>query len=179
MPGTMESIRAAFASQRNLAQRAIDQLSDAELVAEGKGGANSVATIVWHVGGNLESRFTDFLTTDGEKPWREREEEFAPRHVTRALLLDRWGSGWARLDAALDGLADIDLSRTVHIRHEPLTVADALHRALAHVAYHVGQIVYIARGTRGEDWDWLSIPPGGTDEFNRKMAERWAAGREQ
>jgi uncharacterized damage-inducible protein DinB len=175
MPGVTESIRTAFDRNRALAERALDQLTDGELVAPGPGGANSVATIVWHMGANFESRFTDFLTTDGEKPWREREEEFLPRHVTRAVLVEKWNAGWACLHNAIDGLADIDLSRTIHIRHEPMTVADALHRSLAHAAYHIGQIVYIARGNRAEDWEWLSIAPGGTEEFNTKMAERWAA----
>lgn len=174
MAGITESIRTAFGRSRDLAERALDQLTDDELVAEGRGGANSVATIVWHMGANLESRFTDFLTTDGEKPWREREDEFLPRHVSRAVLMDRWNAGWACLDSALDGLADDDLARTVRIRHEPMTVADALHRALAHAAYHIGQIVWIAKSNRGDDWTSLSIPPGGTETFNRKMAERWA-----
>jgi uncharacterized damage-inducible protein DinB len=173
MPGITDSIRTTFERNRSLAERALDQLTDDELVAE-HGDANSVATIVWHMGANLESRFTDFLTSDGEKPWREREDEFAARHATRERLMEKWSSGWSRLDAALDGLTDDDLVRTVRIRHEPMTVVGALHRALAHAAYHVGQIVYIARGVRGEDWQWLSIPPGGTEAYNRKMAERWS-----
>jgi hypothetical protein len=164
MPGTTESIRTAFARNRGLAERALEQITDDELVVPGPGGAN------------FESRFTDFLTTDGEKPWREREEEFLPRHVTRAVLMEKWSAGWACLDTAIDGLGDIDLLRTVRIRHEPMTVADALHRALSHAAYHVGQIVYIARANRGEDWTWLSIAPGGTDEYNRRMAERFGEG---
>jgi uncharacterized damage-inducible protein DinB len=173
MPGITESIRSAFGRNRGLAESAIEQLTDEELVAPGPGGANSVATIVWHMGANLESRFTDFLTTDGEKPWREREEEFLPRHVTRSVLMDAWNAGWSCLDSGLDPLDEIDLSRMVAIRNEPMTVADALVRALAHAAYHVGQIVYVARGVRGEDWKWLSIAPGGTQAFNRKMEERF------
>ena len=176
MPGITDSIRTAFGRDRGLAERALEQLSDEELVASGPGGANSIATIVWHMGANLESRFTDFLTTDGEKPWREREEEFLPRHVTRPVLMDRWNAGWTCLDNSLDPLDDADLSRTVHIRNEPMTVADALMRALAHAAYHVGQIVYVARGVRGGEWQWLSIAPGGTEAFNRKMEERFRGG---
>jgi uncharacterized damage-inducible protein DinB len=172
----IESIRLAFDRHRALAERAADQLADDELIAAGQGGASSTATIMWHMGANLESRFTDFLTADGEKPWREREDEFAPRQVSRAELMRRWESGWSCLATALDGLDDDDLDRTVHIRHEPMSVAVALHRALAHACYHVGQIVYIARSTRGDDWQWLSIPPGGTAAHNRTMAERWTSG---
>lgn len=173
MPGVTESIRTTFRRNRGLAERALEQVTHDELVAEGRGGANSMATIVWHMGANLESRFTDFLTSDGEKPSREREDEFMPRHITRAVLLEKWNAGWTCLEGALDGLADVDLSRTVRIRHEPLSVADALCRALAHAAYHIGQIVYLARAIRGADWKWLSIPPGGTEAYNRKMAEQW------
>lgn len=176
MSTVLSSIRATFDRNRRLAERAIDQLSREELAATGRGGASSVATIAWHMGANLESRFTDFLTTDGEKPWRQREDEFAARNVGHDALMERWKAGWSCLEGALDGLTDTDLERTIHIRHEPLTVAEALHRALAHAAYHVGQIVYIARSTRGEHWEWLSIPPGGTEDYNRRMADRFADG---
>jgi len=169
----IESMRTAFERHRDLAERAAMQLTDDELVAEGQGGASSAATIMWHMGSNLESRFTDFLTSDGEKPWREREDEFASRHVSRDSLMQRWESGWSCLGAALDGLVDSDLAGTIRIRHEPMSVSVALHRALGHACYHVGQIVYIARSTRGDDWQWLSIPPGGTEAYNRRMEERW------
>jgi hypothetical protein len=113
------------------------------------------------VGGNLRSRFTDFLTTDGEKPWRDRESEFLARTPSRAELLESWNSGWDVLEASLAGVADSNLADTVTIRGEELSVIQALHRSLAHTAYHVGQIVHRAKELRGEDWEYLSIPPGG------------------
>src|SRR5262245_14851967 len=114
----IESIRAEFAQYKMLAERAIAQLSDAQLTASASG-SNSIAMICWHVSGNLKSRFTDFLTTDGEKEWRNREEEFAQRTVTRAALLDKWEDGWGALQQALGGLTDNDLHRVVTIRTEP------------------------------------------------------------
>ena len=118
----------------------------------GPGGGNSILVICWHVAGNLRSRFTDFLTSDGEKPWRNREEEFQDRAATRAELLAHWEMGWSALLDALAGLTDSDLARTVTIRGQPLRVHEALLRSLAHVSYHVGQVVYAARALRGGAW---------------------------
>lgn len=124
---------------------------------------------MWHVAGNLKSRFTDFLTTDGEKPWRDRESEFAARTVTAAELSAKWEDGWSALLTEVDALSDADLARTVTIRSQPLSVLDALQRSLAHTSYHVGQIVFLSRLLTGGRWEWLSIPPGQSDEFNRKL----------
>lgn len=171
MTGIIESIRAEYLRYKTLADKAITQLSDAELCAEAPNGGNSIATICWHISGNFRSRFTDFLTTDGEKPWRAREEEFQARTVTRAALLAKLDEGWQVLLDALSNLSDDQLQRTVTIRQQPLLVHEALLRSLAHVSYHVGQIVYVAKATRGEDWASLSIPPGQSDEFNRRLAQ--------
>jgi hypothetical protein len=122
---------------------------------------------VWHLAGNLKSRFTDFLTTDGEKPWRNREEEFAPRTVSPDEALAKWADGWDVLFRALEGLDDADLGRTVTIRGVGLTVLDALLRSVTHASYHVGQIVFEARALRGPDWQWLTIPPGGSAGYNQ------------
>ena len=168
MPAVMESITGEFRRYKALAEAALAQLSDAELTAAAPGGGNSIATICWHVAGNLRSRFTDFLTSDGEKPWRKREEEFLARQVTHAELRAHWEQGWAALLDALGALRDSDLDRSVTIRGQAFRVDEALHRALAHVAYHVGQIVYAAKATRGADWRYLSIPPGQSDAFNRE-----------
>jgi hypothetical protein len=124
------------------------------------------------VAGNLRSRFTDFLTTDGEKPWRRREEEFDERRVARTELLAHWEEGWAPLLSTLKGLADEDLDRTVTVRTEPMRVHEALHRSLAHTSYHVGQIVYIAKAIRGDGWTSLSIPRGQSAAFDQAMAQR-------
>ncbi|MPY89955.1 MAG: DUF1572 domain-containing protein [Luteitalea sp.] len=163
----VESILAEYLRYKALAEGAIGQLADAELCASGPNGGNSIAVICWHVSGNLRSRFTDFLTSDGEKPWRQREEEFEPRTVTRAELLSKWDQGWDVLFHAMKNLDEAQLGQVVTIRGQPLRVHEALHRSLAHVAYHVGQIVYLARSVRGDQWRFLSIPPGGSEAYNQ------------
>ena len=156
----IRSIDAEYRRYKALGEEAISQLDDAELGSPGPVGGNSTAVIVWHLSGNLASRFTDFLTSDGEKPWRHRDDEFAARTVSRDELLEKWQHGWTVLFEALADLSDTDLQRTVTIRGQSLQVHDALHRSLAHTSYHVGQIVYLAKLIRGETWRSLSIPPG-------------------
>jgi len=168
MSDTVGSIRAEFLRYKTLAEGALGQVSDAELSASDGDAANSLAIICWHISGNLKSRFTDFLTTDGEKPWRHRDEEFEPRAVTHAELDAKWASGWNALLQTLDALGDGDLGKTVIIRGQQLSVTEALHRALAHTSYHVGQIVYVAKALRGKTWSYLSIPPGQSDAYNKK-----------
>jgi len=163
------SIETEYRRYKALAEGAINQVADPAL-AEAAGTDNSIATIVWHISGNLKSRFTDFVTSDGEKPWRDRDSEFLARHVTRAELLATWEEGWRVLLAVLADLADADLQRTVTIRARSLTVAEALHRSLAHASYHVGQIVYVAKALRGADWQSLSIPPGQSARYNPASA---------
>src|ERR1043166_6511170 len=131
MTSIIESITGEYRRYKALAEAALSQLTDAQLVAPAPGGGNSIATICWHVGGNLRSRFTDFLTSDGEKPWRQREEEFARRSVTKQELLAHWNAGWSALMQALEGLTDADLPKTVTIRKQPLRVHEALHRSLS------------------------------------------------
>ena len=159
MRDLIASIEAEYRRYKTLGEAAINQLADSQL-AQVPGTGNSIVTIVWHLAGNLKSRFTDFLTADGEKPWRDRDSEFLAREVSRKELQAKWEDGWRMLFAALTDLSDADLGRTVTIRGEPHTVAQALHRSLAHASYHVGQIVYEAKALRGADWRYLSIPPG-------------------
>lgn len=168
MTTIIASIRAEYLRYKALAEAAIGQLNEGDLVAPGAGGGNSIAVICWHLGGNLRSRFTDFLTTDGEKPWRNRDEEFQTRTISRAELLAQWDRGWSVLLDTLSTLTDEDLDRKITIRSQPLRVSEALHRSLAHMSYHVGQIVYIARGLRGDAWRFLSIPPGQSELYNAK-----------
>jgi uncharacterized damage-inducible protein DinB len=163
---TVAGIEAEFLRYKALGEKAIAQLDGAALSASPPGGGNSIATICWHVSGNLRSRFTDFLTADGEKPWRHRDEEFEARAVSRDELLEKWQQGWSVLLDTLQTLDDSHLDRTVTIRRQPLTVLEALLRALAHVSYHVGQIVYAAKAARGDDWTYLSIAPGESEQFN-------------
>jgi hypothetical protein len=168
MNALIRSITGEFRRYKALAEGAIAQLNDADLTVPGPGNGNSIATICWHVSGNLQSRFTDFLTSDGEKPWRNREEEFGQRMVSRSDLMTHWERGWEVLLSTLDSLNDADLERTVTIRQQPLLVHEALHRSLAHLSYHVGQIVFHARGLRGMHWKYLSIPPGKSAEYNEQ-----------
>ncbi|MBX9929379.1 MAG: DUF1572 domain-containing protein [Gemmatimonadaceae bacterium] len=161
----IRSAEAEYQRYKALADRALAQVPEVSLSAR-SGAGNSLAIICWHVSGNLESRFTDFLSADGEKPWREREEEVAPRAVTRAELETKWERGWTVLFATLATLGDDDLPRMVTIRAQPLSVEEAVMRSLAHVAYHVGQIVDQAHAIVGASWSYLSIPPGGTAAYN-------------
>lgn len=165
MPGVLESIHEEFLRYKSLAEGAMRQLEESQLSEPGPDGSNSIATICWHISGNLRSRFTDFLTSDGEKPWRHREEEFDARRVTRDELLRKWNEGWGVLVASIEELRDDQLRETVMIRRQPLVVHAALHRSLAHIAYHVGQIVYIAKAMRGQSWTSLSIPRGQSDAY--------------
>lgn len=163
------AIRTEFLRYKALGEGAMAQLADSDLTAAAPG-SNSIAVICQHIGGNLRSRFTDFLESDGEKPWRKRDEEFEPQLTTRAQILDAWNAGWTVLLRTLDALSEADLERRVTIRRQELTAGEALVRALAHVSYHVGQIVYAARATRGEAWTSLSIPKGQSAQYNDAVA---------
>jgi uncharacterized damage-inducible protein DinB len=166
------SARAAFAAERRLAEAAIAQIDDEALHRAPAPGANSVAVVVRHVGGNLRSRWTDFLTTDGEKEWRRRDAEFEDERLPRGAVLALWDEGFTACLDTLDALTDADLARTVTIRSEPHSVVQAIHRSLAHTSYHVGQIVLLARALAGDSWKTLSVPRGGSTEFNRRMGHR-------
>ena len=168
MATVVSSIAGEFRRYKALGDAALAQVKDEELaIGDPHAGANSAAILVWHIGGNLRSRFTDFLTSDGEKPWRQRDEEFTARSVARDELLAKWNGGWDALLGALSELTDDHLQHTVTIRGQSFAVHDALHRALAHVCYHVGQLVFLAKSFRGEQWTNLSIPLGKSEEANR------------
>lgn len=154
----IDSFRAEYLRYKALAEAAMAQLDETELSAADASGSNSVIVICSHIAGNLRSRFTDFLTSDGEKPWRHRDEEFEERSVTREALLEKWNAGWDVLLHTLDSLTDDQVHSRVTIRGQALTVHEALSRSLAHLSYHVGQIVYIAKAQRCEKWNSLSIP---------------------
>ena len=157
-----------FKRLQSLADAAMAQLSDEQFFAVPAPGDNSVAVMVKHVGGNLVSRWSDFLTSDGEKPGRDRDMEFRiGADDTRERLISVWSRGWATLFEALEPLGDPDMARSITIRGEPLTVLQAVNRQLTHYAYHVGQIVYVAKHHRGPTWRTLSIPLGRSAEFNR------------
>ena len=163
----ISSIKYEYLRYKKLGEGAIIQTPEDGLNKVFGDDNNSISVIVAHISGNLNSRFTDFLTTDGEKPWRKRDAEFEERNLTKSKLLQLWDDGWLVLFTTLDELSDDDLDKTVTIREKELTVADALHRSLAHVSYHVGQIVYIARMIVGKEWKSLSIPRGGSNAYNQ------------
>jgi uncharacterized damage-inducible protein DinB len=166
MDRLIRSIEGEYRRYKALAEAALAQVPDARLSEPGPSGGNSLAVICWHVSGNLRSRFTDFLTSDGEKPWRLRDEEFAAREVSRAELQAKWDQGWTVLLATLGTLTDADLTKSVVIRGQSMAVHEALHRSLAHTTCHVGQIVYLAHALCGDAWRYLSIAPGGTAAYN-------------
>lgn len=174
MSTLIDSIRAEYRRYKALADAALEQVPEPSLSQQGPSGGNSLATICWHVSGNLESRFTDFLTTDGEKPWRRREEEFAARTVSREELLAKWNRGWGALLSTLASITDSDFTKSITIRGQALSVHAALHRSLAHTCYHVGQIVYVAHAIRGSEWRYLSIPPGQSDTYNANPTDESA-----
>ena len=162
------SVHAEYKRYKALAEAAIAQLSDDELTQSGPGGSNSIDVLVRHIAGNLQSRFSDFRTSDGEKPWRRRDDEFEPAPMSRNELMEMWESAWKVLFGAVSELRDSDLAESVTIRRQPLRIDEALHRSLAHTAYHVGQIVYLAKAMRGEaGWRCLSIPRGASDAYNQ------------
>ena len=168
----LTALRKQFTYYRHFGRRTLDQLTDEQLFQDDAARSNSVAVIVKHLHGNMRSRWTDFRTTDGEKPWRNREDEFVDDFPDRAALEAVWAEGWATLEAALEGLTDADLEEVVYIRNEGHTVFEALARQLAHYAYHVGQIVLLGKQLRGAEWTSLSIPRGESERFNAgKFAE--------
>jgi hypothetical protein len=162
----------AFEANKRLADRAVEQVPDAKLDVALDAHTNSIAVIMKHVAGNLLSRWTDFLTTDGEKPGRDRDSEFVASFSSRAELLEFWERGWARLLETLNSLKPEDLGKTVLIRGEPHSVPLALERSLGHTCYHIGQIVQVARIHAEEQWKTLTIPRGGSEQFNNENRGR-------
>jgi hypothetical protein len=165
----IDEARRQMRGNKRLAEGAIAQLKDEELFVTLDPEANSIATLVKHLAGNMRSRFTDFLTTDGEKPDRFRDQEFElTPATTRADVMRWWDEGWARVFAVLDSLKPEDVMRTVTIRGEPHTVLQAVNRQIAHYAGHIGQIIFLAKHLRSNEWKTLSIPRGKSEEY--KMA---------
>jgi hypothetical protein len=166
----------AFKSNKGWADKAVAQVSDDKLHVALDPNTNCIAVIMKHIAGNLLSRWTDFLTTDGEKPWRNRDDEFVDTFTAREELIAYWESGWQRLFDSLAGLKADDLVRTVTIRGEPHSVPLAIQRSLAHCGYHVGQIILIARILAGEHWTTITIPRGASAGYNQRV---WGKGHYQ
>ena len=168
-----DAVVATFRYHKHIADRAVEQISDEALRRPLDDNTNSIAVVMKHVGGNLRSRWTDFLTSDGEKPWRNRDDEFVDAFASRSEVLAAWEAGWAALFGALEGLAEADLNHIVTVRGEPHSVALAAGRSLGHTCYHVGQIVQLARHWAGDVWNTLTIPRGGSANHNQTV---WGAG---
>lgn len=161
-----------FKSIKNQSERAMEQLNLEELHYSPNGESNSIAIIAKHMSGNLQSRFRDFLTSDGEKPDRNRDSEFEAAFPTNEALNSHWNAGWDVLFQTLSKLSQDDLDKTVYIRKEPHTAIEAIQRQVVHQATHAGQIVYLAKLIKNEEWSTLSIPKGRSQQFNEKMMMR-------
>ncbi|MGA8311893.1 MAG: DUF1572 domain-containing protein [Terriglobales bacterium] len=166
-----------FRYYKKLAERAMEQVTDEQLSAALDGEMNSIAIIVKHMAGNMRSRWTDFLISDGEKPDRNRDTEFENPPATRAALMSQWEEGWNSVFTALEPLSDADMDRTVTIRGEAHSVMQAINRQIAHYAYHCGQIVFLAKHLQATQWKSLSVPRGKSEVFNQKVAAKESSQR--
>jgi hypothetical protein len=167
----LDEVRRQFRGHKRMGEGAMAQLRDEDFFVTLDPESNSVAILVKHLAGNMRSRFTDFLITDGEKPDRFRDQEFEiTSTTTRADVVKWWEEGWARVFAAIDALQPDDVMRTVTIRGEPHTVLQAINRQIAHYAQHIGQIVFLAKHLRSSEWKTLSIPRGKSEEFKQHKA---------
>jgi hypothetical protein len=155
--------------QKILGEKTFDQLNDEQIHFQPNKESNSIAIIIQHLHGNMVSRWTNFLTEDGEKPWRKRDEEFELKSFTKEQIINLWNEGWHIFLQTLSSVQDDDLTRTITIRNEKLTVVDAINRQIAHYSYHVGQIVFLGKWIKADEWKSLSIPVKGTAAFNEKM----------
>lgn len=170
----LSDVARRFRDLKSLADRAIAQVADERLFDSLDAASNSIAVLMQHLAGNMRSRWRDFLTSDGEKPDRQRDREFeAPPNSTRAAILADWESGWAELFTELERLRGDDSARTVKVRHEPMTAVSAINRQLSHAAMHVGQVVMLARHAAPGTWKALSIPRGQSVAFNEKMKKEF------
>jgi len=155
---------------KHLAEQAFDQLEDNDFHFQPSSESNSIAVIIQHMAGNMFSRWTDFLTSDGEKEWRHRDNEFEIYNHSKQQLIELWEKGWKCFIDALESLNEEDLLKTVYIRKEPLSVIDAINRQLAHYPHHIGQILYAGKIIRNENWKNLSIPKGHSNSYNKNQA---------
>jgi hypothetical protein len=173
----LEDSLTVFRYYKKLAEGAMAQVTDEQLGAVLDGEMNSIAVVVKHMAGNMRSRWTDFLTTDGEKPDRHRDSEFVDPPATREALMKMWEDGWNCIFTALEPLSDGDLSRTVRIRGEAHSVTQAINRQIAHYSYHVGQIVMLAKHFQHDRWKSLSVPCGQSGAFTKKVLDGEASQR--
>lgn len=164
-------VRERFAVMKKQGEKTFAQLNEEDFYWTMNDASNSIATLIQHISGNMVSRWTDFLTTDGEKPDRNRDGEFEMKRMSKAQLLDCWEYGWRIFLKTLDSLNEQDLEKTVHIRGEAHSVIDAIERQMAHYAAHIGQIMFVGKQVKGEQWENLSIPKGESDAYLQRMLE--------
>ncbi|WP_345239185.1 DUF1572 family protein [Pontibacillus salipaludis] len=160
-----------FRRVKELGDNTFRQLSKEDFHQKSQEQSNSIAIIVKHLSGNMKSRWSDLLTSDGEKPFRNRDQEFEDPHMSKEEILESWEEGWGILLTAIGRLTEEDLLKTIYIRSEGHVVLEAIERQMAHYAYHVGQIVYIGKESKGEQWESLSIPKGKSKEYEKEMKE--------
>jgi hypothetical protein len=161
------SAKKEFEYYKKLGEKTFAQLTDEQLFNQINSESNSIATIIKHLRGNMLSRWTDFLTTDGEKEWRKRDDEFENDISTRKELLVKWEEGWSCLFNALNSITDSDLSKVIYIRNQGHTILEAINRQLSHYPHHIGQIVFIGKMLSDKNWNSLSIPKGSSKEYNQ------------
>lgn len=172
MDSYLESIKKQFLYYKMLGEKAMEQLQEEQLFWQYNEESNSIAILVNHIAGNMLSRFTEFLTTDGEKPWRNRDAEFTNPFQNKAELMEHWNKGWDCLMNALNQLTEADLEKIIYIRNDGHTVTEAINRQLAHYPYHIGQMVFIAKMLKNEDWRTLSIARNKSADYNsRKFSQ--------
>lgn len=163
-----------FEYYKSLGDKTFDQLSDEQIFWQYNEESNSIGMIVKHIAGNMLSRWTKFLTEDGEKPWRNRDEEFVNTFTTKQEVIDFWEKGWKCFFDALEQITDDNVYATIYIRGEAHSVIDAVFRQLAHYPYHIGQIIYIAKMMKNDDWKTLSIARNKSQEFNSEMKDKFS-----
>lgn len=164
----LESVRKQFELYKKLGERTFDQVSESDLFWQYNEESNSIAVIVKHLWGNMMSRWTNFLTEDGEKEWRDRDGEFEATIKTRADMLEKWEEGWTCLFSALDSVNENNFDTTIYIRNQGHSIVEAINRQMMHYASHIGQVMYIGRMIRASEWTSLSIPKGQSKAFNEK-----------
>ena len=168
----LKDVSKLFEYYRILGEKAMDQVEENDLFWKFDPHSNSIAVIVKHLAGNMLSRWTDFLNSDGEKTWRDRDSEFEADLTTKKQVIETWNTGWDSLFSALNKLKGSDMTKTIYIRNTGHSVSEAINRQLAHYAAHVGQIVLLAKMIKKEAWQSLSIPKGGSNDFNKSMFSR-------
>ena len=164
----LNSIKKQFEYYKSVGEKTFDQLDENDLFWQYNAESNSIAIIVNHLWGNMKSRWTDFLTSDGEKEWRNRDLEFESVIKTKKDLIEKWKDGWKCLFDALDSVTQDNLETKVYIRNQEHSIIEAVNRQLAHYSYHIGQLVYVGRMIKGSEWKSLTIPKGKSNEFNKE-----------